>query len=575
MVKNLYMSEKSGIFACKIYICMANDKMIRVLEYSVLYPGEQQQDVDGVISSMSRNTIINMDIVLTNLYGNKGLENIPKFFSNERELIEVIQRIKLHCDPNVDYVILPLQTTLRMMQMAFAMPATQEDQLSDDFELQLFKVILTINEQEVQSYRLPENVAGTVFIQSLITYPSCFTLETYKERTFYQSYSALQFFRFIESKIATDSALRTIYDAFLEQYGVENGVDYIRTMTGVVTITKWVVGKMPGDFSNDVDNILRRQLIESLTIDLNTQFVNQTGRNNNVDYRKFRDKPFIRDEAGNIAVVWIEALLDRLYNSLYFDFGEINRRLNTGYAVPQLFTNEFAEKYMFQKLMRYANGQTMYNALYNPQEQENGKADYVLVKENVVIVFECKDIKILGDVIETHDGVEILEEYRNKLYYETYDTRRGERRYHVATPKGVGQLINYMNQIRTGDPYYVGTQEDSVIYPVLVLSDYKLLQRGFQQIADEWYEERENKSENDKPLTVMSFITLMKSYPLFATNGFEHYFDKYRECIVSNRNPANLDRYMTFDEYMQDFGEQIDIKELRNEFIEAISIKGR
>lgn len=73
----------------------------------------------------------------------------------------------------------------------------------------------------------------------------------------------------------------------------------------------------------------------------------------------------------------------------------------------------------------------------------------------------------------------------------------------------------------------------------------------------------------------MSFITLMKSYPLFATNGFEHYFDKYREYIVSNRNPANLDRYMTFDEYMQDFGEQIDIKELRNEFIEAISIKGR
>lgn len=554
---------------------MANDKMKQVLEYTVLYPGEQQLDVDAVISCMSRNTILNMILVLTNLYSNKDLNNLSLFFRDKETLHDVIRRILRYCNPQADIIILPLQTALRMLRMAFAMPATQTDQLSDDFELQLFKAILVINEQEVKSYQLPESVAGKVFIQTLITYPSSFTYEMYKTRIFFQSYSAFLFFRFIKSKLETDSALRTMYDEFLEQYGVSNGIDYIRTMMGVITMSKLEVGKMPGDFSNDVDGILKRQLIEALTIDLNTQFENQAGRNNNVDYRKFRDKPFIRDAAGNIVVIWMEALIDRVYNSLYFDFGEINRRLNTHCAIPQIFTNEFAEKYMFQRLMEYANGQAMYNALYNTQEQENGKADYVLVKDNVAIVFECKDIKILGDVIETHDGVEIFEEYRNKLYSETYDTRRGERRYHAATPKGVGQLINYMNQIRTVDPYYVGTQEDSVIYPVLVLSDYKLLQRGFQQIADEWYEERENKSENDRPLIVMSFITLMKSYPLFRANGFEHYFDMYRAYIASQHNPANLDRYMTFDEYMQDFGEHMDIEELRNEFIEAITIKER
>lgn len=552
---------------------MANDKMKQVLEYSVLYPGEQQPNVDAVISNISRNTIINMVIVLTNLYGNKGLEDISIFFNNKEDFIEVMQRIQSYCNPDVDYVFLPLQTSLRMLRMAFAMPATQADQISDDFELQLFKTILAVNEQEMQSYQLPDTIAGMVFIQTLIAYPSCFTLETYKERTFYQSYSALQFFRFIEAKIETDTTLRTIYKEFLEQYGVDSGIDYIRTMIGVITMTNWVVGKIPGDFSTDVDGILQRQLVESLTIDFNTQFVNQNGRNNNVDYRKFRDRPFIRDKAGNIAVFWMEALIDRLYNSLYFDFSEINRRLNMRYAIPQLFTNEFAEKYMFQKLMGYANGQSMYSALHNTQEQENGKADYVLVKDNVAIVFECKDIKILGDVIETHNGVEILEEYRNKLYLETYVTRQGERCYHDSTPKGVGQLINYMRQIRTGDPYYEGTQEDSNIYPVLVLSDYKLLQRGFQQIADEWYEERENKTANDKPLIVMSFITLMKSYPLFTMNGFERYFDEYREFLKTSHDIGYLDKYMTFDEYMQNFGEQIDIVDLRNEFIEAISIK--
>ncbi len=170
---------------------MANDRMKQVLEYSVLYPGEQQPDVDAVISSMSRNTIINMVIVVTNLYGNKGLENIPKFFSNKGELFEVMQRIHFYSKPNVDYVFLPLQTTLRILRMAFSMPATQTDQISDGFELLFFKTILAINEQEVQSYRLPDTIAGKVFIQTLITYPSCFTLDTYKVRTFFQSYSAL------------------------------------------------------------------------------------------------------------------------------------------------------------------------------------------------------------------------------------------------------------------------------------------------------------------------------------------------------------------------------------------------
>ena len=319
---------------------MANDKMKQVLEYSVLYPGESQPDVDAIISCMSRNTILNMILVLTNLYSNKDLNNLSLFFQDKETLHDVIQRIYKYCNSQVDCIILPLQTALRMLRMAFDIPPTKADQLSDDFELQLFKAILVVNEQEVQSYQLPESVAGKVFIQTLITYPSSFTLEMYKTRTFFQSYSALQFFKFVESKLETDPTLRTIYEVFLSQYGVSNGVDYIRTMTGVVTMTQWEVGKIPRDFNNDVDGILQRHLVESLTIDLNTQFENQTGRNNNVDYRKFRDKPFIRDEAGNIVVVWMEALIDRVYNSLYFDFGEINRRLNTRYTIPQLFTKK-------------------------------------------------------------------------------------------------------------------------------------------------------------------------------------------------------------------------------------------
>ena len=82
---------------------MANDKMKQVLEYIVLYPGEQQPDVDAVISSMSRNTILNMILVLTNLYSNKDLNNLSLFFSDKETLHDVIRRILRYCNPQADY----------------------------------------------------------------------------------------------------------------------------------------------------------------------------------------------------------------------------------------------------------------------------------------------------------------------------------------------------------------------------------------------------------------------------------------------------------------------------------------
>jgi len=222
--------------------------------------------------------------------------------------------------------------------------------------------------------------------------------------------------------------------------------------------------------------------------------------------------------------------------------------------------------------MHRANGQSLYKTKYNTTERENGKADYVLTRNNTTILFECKDIKIPGEIVESHDARLILDEYKNKLHKETYVTRHGGNREPTRNPrpKGVGQLIEYMKQVRNGDSYYE-VDRDNTIYPVLVLLDSKLLQRGFQQIADGWYEERAEKNVNDKSLIVMSFITLIKSYPLFAKNGFEHYFERYRNFISSIQNPINLQKYMTFDDYMEAFGEPMNIDELRKEFIDALT----
>ena len=557
-----------------VYNETMSDKLKGVLEYSVVYPYSPKPDVDDIIQHLSRNTIINLVLVLTKMYCNAGIDKISYFFSDRLVLNEIAYRINLYCNPNTEYVFLPLQTALRILRKAVALPYVENDQFASETEMQLFKAILCINEEEMHIKNMPNKVAEMVFIQSLVTNSSNTSDNLNKVRALLQSYSAYQFFKFLEAKIQTDSVLKQIYDTFLRSYGITNGMEYILTLFGIVTLTRGVVGKIPKSLAIDRDRILSRNLMDALTLDLSIHKDDRsdTGRDNNIDYRTFRDKPFIRDLEGNYVVYWMEAVIDRMYNSLYFDFNDINNQLGLDYPMRKLFTDEFAEKYLFHNLMSRTNTQGLYESKYNTIENDNGKADYVLKRNNTIILFECKDIRISGDIIESHDGKLIIEEFRNKFFSKTYNKSSTGEKNLLKKPKaqGVGQLIEYMRQVRDGDSYYGGTKQ-SVIYPVLIVSDYKLLQRGIQQIMDEWYAERKSKTHYDKPLVVMSFITLIKSYPLFARNGFECYFDRYRDFISKIQNPADLQRYMTFDDYMQDYGESMDISEIRDEFINDIT----
>lgn len=550
------------------------DKIAIILEYSVVYPGESEPNVDDIIMHMSRHNIVNLVLVLTELYSSANISQIARFFSDQSVLNEIYSRIFRYCNPYQEYIFLPLQTALRILRRAVALPYVAEDRLSSETELDLFKVILYINEQETKVDNMPRRLPEMVFVQSVVMYTSNATSAFHKERALLQAHASFEFFKFIESKIADDDNLKQIYDAFLQQYGIDCGLDYILTLFGICAMGKMKVGRIPL-IDNDPDRILSRSLIDALSLDLMTQIsdTSSLGRDNNADYRTFRNKPFICDINGGKVVYWMEALIDRMYNSLYFDFIDIKQRLHSDYPLRELFTNDFAEKYLFQRLMSRANEQLLYKAKYNAPEHENGRADYVLTRNYTTILFECKDIKILGEIVESHDARLILDEYKNKLYMETYETRQGGCREPRKNPrpKGVGQLIEYMKQVRNGEAYYE-VNRDCTLYPVLVLLDSKLLQRGFQEIADGWYEERENKTENDKPLIVMSFITLIKSYPLFARNGFEHYFDGYRDFISSIKNPIDLQKYMTFDDYMEAFGEPMDIDELRKEFMDALTM---
>jgi hypothetical protein len=108
---------------------------------------------------------------------------------------------------------------------------------------------------------------------------------------------------------------------------------------------------------------------------------------------------------------------------------------------------------------------------------------------------------------------------------------------------------------------------------VLILSDYKYIHKGFTHIANQWYKEDLGINYNyqiDKPLIVMSFITLIKYKELFLKNGFEYFFEQYYNEI--NKPFFNFDTAMnvfqSFDDYMS--FNNFSLSQLKDEIFEII-----
>ena len=168
---------------------------------------------------------------------------------------------------------------------------------------------------------------------------------------------------------------------------------------------------------------------------------------------------------------------------------------------------------------------------------------------NDVLLFECKDIRISGVVIESHDYEAIINEYKNKLFYKCDKKNKVHR-------IGITQLTGHIESIRKGKFKWCHVNEGANIYPVLVISDYKNVKMGFNVISNEWYQSSLNEleivNENNKPLIVMSFITLFKYNHLFKKNGFKYYFDMYINSFSRNQKDI-IRRYQTFDNFMSQY----------------------
>lgn len=288
----------------------------------------------------------------------------------------------------------------------------------------------------------------------------------------------------------------------------------------------------------------------------------------------------IKLKNGDYAVHSRPLVTDRLYSSLYFDFLNIAESITRKHPdIPNLFTSDFVEKILFGGLLNrcLSNTYTSYDEdalkeIHKIADGELGYPDYLLKSKKGIILFECKDIRVNAWIKEQRNYDLIADELRNKLVCKTYKLDYDNKKHTEVKPKriGCGQIAGHIANIRNRQfPWDRTLQTDVGVYPVLVIADNRLLAEGLTTIIQRWMCECLSNegidSNKEKPLIIMSPLTLLKYQELFMKNGFEQYFEEYYQSIgqvIVDRVSA-VNTLISFDDYMNKY--PFNLKKLGDE----------
>lgn len=556
-----------------------NAEMRQLVGFRSIYLGQEPPTIASLLSNISREKVIRVAQVLDRLYKNAEISDMQKFFSpsNQKLKEEFNSRFLKICNPNQQYNFCSIQTYTELLKQSFALPYKESESKEDEnAEENLLKAILLINDK-IMDFKY-DNSKTFDPLQKMV---ELFLVNSFSQKDI-NNFDYNDVFREVLTKsvdlfeyVSTDKYFAPIYQRFLEKLQIRGHKDYIRTILGLFgiihknaiqdkqnnQIEQWA-GTFHYDPNNDPDKIININVLDYISMDLNKNI----SLNENEDYKVFRNEPLIKMADGSYEIVNVGFLLERLFSSLYFDFKTIADELGLK-SFSDEYKQNFMEKTLLCKYLENINSLQKYKAVSSAdslamrQKGEGGEPDYYMrSNNNTVVLFENKDIMINGQIKESRDFDKIIAEYKNKLLLKTYNDKGL-----ISTPKpeGIGQLIEQAKKIQEGNAFWdKDAPKDSIIYPVLVLGDSKLLPDGLPFLMQKWHEERclsEGVDINKiKPLIVLSISTLLLYSQEFKDKGFESYFEEYYKSIEDAKNiPSEnillnaINACISFSEYMK------------------------
>jgi len=538
-----------------------------------IFPEEQDIDLKELLSHYSRKSLINVALALDTYYGKGEFENCIHFFSegNKWQYQEIMRRFRIFKStsfyPNTDYFFCSFVSGLELLRYSYSMPEkTSDEEPYERFEWNLFRALLEINQQTLCKFRAIDDIKKheLVYLNNL-----CYVDlgKDLKELSIQQYVYSYHFFKYLKSSCPQN---RNLLEAFETHYGT-SWKKYVLTLISARTISIKHAGRLKKTLECDVDNLMEKSVFEHLILDTSKEMKyassSKEDRDGNSDYRYFRESPVIDD--GDSYILYSSPLfLGKVYNSLYFDLPMINKEIpekkNRVGSIKDLITTDFIQNTLLYQYVQESihDGYEMYtearmDVAYKKNENELGAPDLVLISHHHAIVFECKDIRLNGWVKEQKDYNLIIQELKEKILGSGSNDH-----------KGVGQLTGHIKTIRNDVFHWAPIGSGKKVYPVLVLSDPNFNQEGLNGIIWESYHESiKNKSIRqlaaNRPLIVMTPMTLIKHSSKFKQKGFAFYFEKYNRFMAKNRQYE-----FSFEHFMNSYG--FDKKDLMTKIINEL-----
>lgn len=549
-----------------------------LLEYSSLFP-ERGLNLNEEIRNFPRNQLVQIVLVLGRNYGTYKISDLQKkpFFSYSTDLyrdrMERIATYMVKKEISPDKVLYACERTLlEFLKLVFSVaPEDCYETYEDwDAEVKILDILLAINEQKVTPYRgsklEPNNLAQMMYVSMYAT--NEFANFNWKLVLAEQMFYARTFFEFITSR----SVYSTFYQHFLSQFGIHNWTEYFRT---VALLAAQVGQNGVGGFSlenNDLEQLVNKEVLSQITIDeLETISVSDDDNDENRDFVVFRSRPIIHMQDGNYMMYNAHLVIERLYNSIYFDLLPYQKELTyNGKTYSQFYKEVFVEKYLLDNTLLscidenhldvcFPNASDIKRVDFVDKQEEKDQPDFYLREDCASFIFECKAIKLNGDLKGQADVDDIMEELKNKLVEKRWKIKNGHKQY-LSSPQneGVGQLVAHIERLENGTFKWDSQIPRKIqYYPILVLESREIIQPSLSAIINEWYyDSLKSKSSISlnkcQPLIVMTISTLFLYSDLFKKDGLRCYLDKFiSDCKRMTNGKPSVSAFENFDGWMQ------------------------
>ncbi|MDU1892013.1 MAG: hypothetical protein E6767_15105 [Dysgonomonas sp.] len=459
-------------------------------------------------------------------------------------------------------------SSLFFLEKVLSMPNANVDNRETQTEINLLKAYLTLNQElvekenklieKIETLNAEEKLAAYLFYQPLAY--SDFVNYDYGLEVMAQTVKAILFFKFCETHLSEHLRL------FCEKYNKENWKEYLKSYM-FIPYTMFL------NKSKEISIISLKK--EDADFNDNYSFldkfcINNENVLNDKDFTKVRMYPLYKESDTNYIVLFDLFTAERIYRSLYFDFREINDKINETKEAKdrltnfrQFITDNFSERSILYDLLdKIFSGDDFINLkgsdYLNAEPKIKGEPDYYVRKDNNIFLFESKDNLMNAEIKSSYDYDKITEDLDKKLNQK----------------KGIKQICNNIDKILKKQlPIDSDYDKDNVnIYPILVLHERIYSNIGLNYILNKWFEDKVKSikdsipnPERIRPLVIIDIDTFILLQNVEQGDDFdfkkllENYYNKTENITIgedeikdeSKLRKAFISKYYSFKDFVE------------------------